>query len=161
MNPEKVLDALLSLPSIDDYLWPQVSRDGRWVAWTWFNTGPVADVFVAPTDGSAPPTRLTDTDQNTILVSWTPNSQAVIVGQDKDGDERVALYRVDLASPLTLNLLTEPEPNYFIRGGNLHPHENWLVYGANVHPETGEETEAGLRLIAVSVRARFPAWIAA
>ena len=141
MNPEEYLDDLLSLPGIDDELWPQVSRDGCWVAWTWFNTGPAADVYAAPTNGTTPPIRLTDTDQNTILVSWTPDSRAVIVAQDKDGDERVALYRVDLASPCTLNRLTEPEPKYFIRGGSLHPRENWLVYGANVHPETGQDTE--------------------
>ena len=141
MNPEEYLDALLSLPGIDDYLWPQVSRDGKWVAWTWFHTGPNPDVFVAPTDGSTPPIRLTETDQNTFLVSWTPDSRAVIVEQDKDGDERVQLLRVDLASPLTLNPLTEPEPNYYIRGGTLHPRENWLIYGANVHPESGDETE--------------------
>ena len=141
MKPAEYLDALLSLPGIDDELWPQISRDGKWVAWTWFHTGPATDVFVAPTDGSTPPIRLTETDQNTILVSWTPDSQAVIVEQDKDGDERVQLFRVDLASPLTLNPLTETEPNYYIRGGALHPRENWLVYGANVHPESGEETE--------------------
>jgi dipeptidyl aminopeptidase/acylaminoacyl peptidase len=141
MNPEEYLDALLSLPGIDDELWPQVSRDGRWVAWTWFHTGPTADVFAAPTDGSTPPVRLTETDQDTFLVSWTPDSQAVIVEQDKDGDERVQLFRVDLASPLTLSPLTEPEPNFYIRGGTLHPRENWLVYAANVHPDTGAETE--------------------
>ncbi|MBL6965400.1 MAG: S9 family peptidase [Anaerolineales bacterium] len=141
MKPENYLDALLTLPGIDDELWPKVSRDGKWVAWTWFHTGPAADVYVAPTDGSEPPTRLTDTNQNTFLVSWTPDSQAVIVEQDKDGDERVQLFRVELASPLTLNPLTEPEPNYYIRGGALHPRENWLVYAANRHPETGEELE--------------------
>ena len=141
MNSEEYLDALLSLPSIDDELWPQVSRDGKWVAWTWFHSGPATDVFVAPIDGSKPPIRLTETDQNTLLVSWTPDSQAVIVEQDKDGDERVQLFRVDLASPLTLNPLTEPEPNYYIRGGSMHPRENWLVYAANVHPESSEETE--------------------
>jgi dipeptidyl aminopeptidase/acylaminoacyl peptidase len=141
MNPEEYLDALLNLPNIDNELLPQVSRDGKWVAWTWFHTGPNPDVFVAPTDGSTPPIRLTETDQNTFLVSWTPDSRAVIVEQDKDGDERVQLFRVDLASPLTLNPLTEPEPNYYIRGGTLHPSETWLVYGANVHPESGDETE--------------------
>jgi len=141
MNPEEYLDALLNLPGIDDELWPQVSRDGKWVAWTWFHTGPVADVYVAPTDGSTPPIRLTETGQNTLLVSWAPDNQAVIVEQDKDGDERVQLFRVDLASPRTLNPLTDPEPNYYIRGGTLHPRENWLVYTANVHPESGEETE--------------------
>lgn len=141
MNPEEYLDALLTLPGIDDELWPQVSRDGRWVAWTWFHTGPTADVFVAPTNGSTPPIRLTETDQNTFLVSWTPDSRAVIVEQDKDGDERVQLFRINLTSPRILNPLTEPEPNYYIRGGTLHPRENWLVYAANVHPESGEETE--------------------
>jgi dipeptidyl aminopeptidase/acylaminoacyl peptidase len=141
MNPEEYLDALLSLPGIDDELWPQVSRDGKWVAWTWFHTGPVADVYAAPTDGSMPPIRLTETDQNTFLVSWTPDSRAVIVEQDKDGNERVQLFRVALASPRTLSPLTEPEPNYYIRGGTLHPRENWLVYAANVHPKTGQETE--------------------
>jgi len=141
MNSEEYLDALLSLPGIDDELWPQISRDGKCVAWTWFHTGSATDVFVAPTDGSKPPIRLTETDQNTFLVSWTPDSQAVIVEQDKDGDERAQLFRVDLASPRTLNPLTEPEPNYYIRGGSLHPREDWLVYAANVHPETGEETE--------------------
>jgi len=141
MNPEEYLDALLNLPGIEDDNWPQVSRDGKWVAWNWFHAGPAADVFVAPTDGSTPPIRLTETNQNTYLVSWTPDSKAVIVEQDKDGDERVQLFRVDLASPLTMNPLTEPEPNYYIRGGSLHPNGNWLVYAANVHPETGVETE--------------------
>ncbi|MFH1635002.1 MAG: prolyl oligopeptidase family serine peptidase [Chloroflexota bacterium] len=141
MNPEEYLDALLTLPNIDDELIPQVSRDGRWVAWTWFHTGPTTDVFVAPTDGSTPPIRLTNTNQNTFLVSWTPNSRAVIVEQDKDGNERAQLFRVDLAKPLEMIPLTEAEPNYFIRGGSLHPCEKWLVYGANVHPESGVETE--------------------
>lgn len=141
MKPEEFLDALLSLPSIDDDLWPQVSRNGKWVAWTWFNTDTTADVYVVPTNGSSPPIRLTETDQDTILVSWAPDSQSVIVEHDQDGDERVQLFRVELTSPGTLNPLTEPEPNYFIRGGALHPHENWLIYGANVHPENGKETE--------------------
>lgn len=141
MNPQEYLDLLLSLPSIDDYLWPQVSRDGQWAAWTWFNNGPVSDVFVAPTDGSAPPTRLTESDQNTVLVSWTPDSRAVIVGQDRDGNERVQFFRVELDRPLAMHALTEPEPNYYIRGGNLHPTGRWLFYGANMHPETGKETE--------------------
>jgi dipeptidyl aminopeptidase/acylaminoacyl peptidase len=36
---------------------------------------------------------------------------------------------------------TEPEPNYFIRGGHLHPNGRWLVYGANVDDATGQEIE--------------------
>ena len=36
---------------------------------------------------------------------------------------------------------TEPEPNYFLRGGDLHPNSRWLVYGANVDAATGCEIE--------------------
>jgi len=141
MNAEIFLDALLGLPVIDDELWPQVSPDGRWVVWTWFQTGPAADVFAVPSDGSSPPVRLTDTDQDTFFVSWTRNSQSIVVEQDQDGDERVQLFRVDLNHPLVMHPLTEPHPNYYIQGGFVHPKNNWLVYGANVHPRTGLETE--------------------
>jgi len=141
MNQEEYIDALLTLPVIEDDLWPQVSRDGRWIAWTWFHTGPTAEVFIVPSDGSTGPIRMTETDQDTYLVSWTLDNRAVIVEQDKDGDERVQLFRIDLDRPLSMIPLTEPQPNFYIRGGNLHPNQKWLVYGANVHPETGEETE--------------------
>ena len=138
MKPAEYLDALLSLPGMSQ---PMTSRDGKWVAWTWFRAGPAADVYVAPTDGSTPPTHLTDTLNNTFLVSWTPDSLAVLVEQDKDGNERAQLFRVDLDRPLVMVPLTESEPNYFIRGGDLHPNGRWLIYGANFDVETGQEIE--------------------
>jgi dipeptidyl aminopeptidase/acylaminoacyl peptidase len=138
MTPEEYLDALMSLPG----MWnPQVSRDGKWVAWVWFNTAPAAEVYVAPTDGSAAPVRLSDTADNTYLVGWTPDSSAIIVSQDKDGNERAQLFRIDIDTPLTMIPLTEKNPEYFIRGGQLHPNGKWLVYGANFHFATGQEIE--------------------
>jgi dipeptidyl aminopeptidase/acylaminoacyl peptidase len=135
---EFYLDQLLSLPG----LWsPQVSRDGRWVAWSWFRVGPAADVFAAPTDGSAPPLRLTGTPDNTFLVSWTPDSRAVIVEQDRDGNERAQLFRVDLERPLEMVALTMADPGYFIRGGQLHPDGRRLIYGANYDFDRGQEIE--------------------
>ena len=138
MQAEEYLDALLSLPGME---LPQVSRDGKWVAWTWFRTGPAADVFAVPTDGSTPPLRLTETPDDTLLVSWTPDSRSVVVEQDKDGNERAQLFRVDLDRPLEMIPLTEPGPKYFIRGGDLHPNGRWLVYGANLDVATGQEIE--------------------
>jgi dipeptidyl aminopeptidase/acylaminoacyl peptidase len=138
LTPEKYLDAMLSLPALWD---PKVSRDGTRVAWTWFKAGPTADVYVAPTDGSAAPTRLTDTSEDTYLVSWTPDNSAVIVEQDKRGNERVQLFRIDLDRPREMIPLTEADPTYYIRGGHLHHDERWLVYGANVDVATGQEIE--------------------
>ena len=139
MGTEDYLDALLSLPALAG--WPQVSRDGRWVAWTWLRAAPVADVWAAPTDGSTPPIRLTETSENTFLVSWTPDSKEVIVEEDEGGNERVRLFRVELSRPGEMTPLTEPDPGYFLRGGQLHPDGRRLVYGANYDFSRQEELE--------------------
>jgi dipeptidyl aminopeptidase/acylaminoacyl peptidase len=138
MTPDQALDALLALPIFYDDA--AVSPDGRWVAWTWYRAGPTADVYAAPTDGSAAPTRLTVTDEDTELVAWAPDSRALLVQHDHNGDERTRLFRVDLDRPTTLQALTEETPNFYLRGGQLHPNGHWLIYGANVD-ESGHEIE--------------------
>jgi dipeptidyl aminopeptidase/acylaminoacyl peptidase len=131
------LEALLSVPVLSG---AQVSPDGSWVAWSWSRLGPAEDVFAAPTDGSSPPLRLTQTmEGDTVVVSWTPDGEAVIVSQDRDGDERVRLFRVGLAEPGVMRPLTEESPGYYIRGGQVHG--RWLVYGANLDAGSGEEIE--------------------
>jgi dipeptidyl aminopeptidase/acylaminoacyl peptidase len=138
LTPTEYLDALLALPGLGN---TRFSRDGRWVAWTWSGAAPVADVYAAPTDGSAASVRLTAGTENTRLVDWTPDSRAVLVRQDHGGDERMRLFRVDLDQPLALTPLTEDRPNYFLRGGALHPNGRWLCYGANVDVASGREIE--------------------
>lgn len=136
---EATLEALLSVPGLSG---PVVSPDGAWVAWNWSRLGPATDVYATPTDGSRPLVRLTDTPDETKFISWTPESDAVVVGQDSDGDERTQLFRVRLESPAEMEPLTEALPNFYVRGGQLHPNGRWLVYAANLDPETGDEIEA-------------------
>ena len=138
MTANGFLDALLSLPTLE---YPRVSKDGKWIAWTWYRAGPAADVFAAPTDGSTGPIRLTSTSHDTLPVSWTEDSRSVLVSQDRDGDERTQLFRVDMDQPRVMHPLTEPSPNFFLRGGQLHPNGRWLVYGANVDVATDAEIE--------------------
>ena len=139
MSGAGYLEALLALPRLYG---ARVSPDGRWVAWTWFGVGEAADVYLAPTDGSGGPLRLTEGADDSMLVSWTPDSDAVIVAQDRDGNERDRLYRVAIDAPLVMVGLTEADPQFYIRGGELHPNGRWLVYGANVDAATGAEIEA-------------------
>lgn len=136
MTGEEYLDALMSLPAVAN---AEVSPDGRWVAWTWLRAGPTADVYAAPTDGAAPPARLTETEENTYVFSWAPDSQSVIVGYDHQGDERTRFFRVRLAQPGELKPLTQP--GGFPSGGELHPNGHWFVYGVNLDEATGEEIE--------------------
>ena len=140
MDAQRYLEALLSVPVL---FGPEVSPNGGWVAWSWSRLGPAADVFAAPTDGSSPPIRLTETSEgDTVVASWAPSGQSVLVTQDTDGDERERLYRVRLAEPGVMEPLTGPDPNYYLRGGQLHPNGRLLVYSANLDAQSGEEIEA-------------------
>ena len=136
MNRIEYLKELLGLPNIYN---PIVSKDGAWIAWTWFRIGPGADVFAVAVDGSRKPLRLTNSEENTYLVSWTPGSRGVIVSEDIGGNERARLFLVYLEEPCKMIPLTEPEPNYYIRGGELHPNGKWLFYGANWDINSNEE----------------------
>lgn len=111
------------------------------MAWTWYRTAPSAEVYVAPTDASAAPIRLTESPDDTRLASWLPDSSGVLVVQDDHGDERDRLFRVDLAAPGVMVPLTEEAPQYFLRGGQLHPNGRWLVYGANYDFDAGAEVQ--------------------
>ena len=139
MSRDLRLEALLSIPAL---FGPCVSPDGKWVAWSWSRLGPAADVFAAPTDRSQPPLRLTETvEGDTMVVSWTSDSDAVLVSQDNEGDERVRLFLVRLADPGVMEPLTSARPNYYLRGGQLHKDGRWLIYAANLDAESGEEIE--------------------
>lgn len=137
-DPSSLVEQLLSLPGLSS---PVVSPDRKWLAWSWFNLGPAANVYLAPIDGSRAPVQLTDTDQDTLVYSWSPDSRALVVGEDRDGDERVRLFRIDIDQPENRVLLNEEEPPYFIRGGSLHPNLKWLVYGANYDFDRRREIE--------------------
>jgi dipeptidyl aminopeptidase/acylaminoacyl peptidase len=132
------LDALLTLPEIYG---PMISKDSKYVAYTWINVNPNLDVFVVPTDGAAPPIALTETPETTFAVNFAPDSRSVIVGEDKDRNERVRLFEVKIDKPKQMIPLTEENPNFFLRGGALHPNRKWLVYGANYDVEKKQEIE--------------------
>ena len=139
MSRDLRLEALLSVPAL---FGPCVSPDGKWVAWSWSRLGPAADVFAAPTDGSQAPLRLTETmEGDTMVVSWTSDSAAVLVSQDNDGDERVRLFLVRLADPGVMEPLTAARPNHYLRGGQMHKDGRWLIYAANLDAESGEGIE--------------------
>ena len=138
MNSKQYLEVLLNIPRL---VRPMVSLDAKWAAWSWLNIGPAADVYLVPTDGSTPPVQLTNTSENTWIVSWTPDSQAVLVAQDENGNERFQLFRVDINNPGVMIPLTESSPNYFLRGGQLHPNGHWLIYGANFDFTSKKEIE--------------------
>src|SRR5216683_1695761 len=112
---DSFIDALLALPVMGRAV---VSPDGRLVAWSWYRKAPAADIYLAPTDGTAAanekPRRLTATPDDTVLVSWAPDSTP----------------------------LTEASPPFFARGGELSADGRYLIFAANLDPATGAAIEA-------------------
>ncbi len=119
-----------------------VSPDAQWVAWTWLGTGESDEAYIASTDAQAAPIRLGRTSQATRVISWSPDSQSILIECEEDGDERCWICRVDIDRPTTMTPLTPIKPNYFVRGGSVHPDGKTLVYGANVDVTTGEPIES-------------------
>lgn len=132
------LDNLMTLPSI----WgASVSPDGKKIVFNWLNVHPNLDVFYLPVYERSEPLALTNTAEATFFVNFFPNSESVIVGEDKGRNERVRLFKVNISEPEKRKPLTMEDPLFFLRGGSIHPNERWLVFGANYNFVKKEEIE--------------------
>lgn len=136
---EPVLDRLFS---ISETYGARVSPDGRHVGWIAINAGPTAQLWLAPTARGAPPRAVVANERDCDYFFWAPDSQSVILGQSRDGDERIGLSRIALDG--SRRDLTDPHPDYYIRGGQMAPGGRFLVYAANRDPATGAEVEANV-----------------
>jgi dipeptidyl aminopeptidase/acylaminoacyl peptidase len=137
MALERFIDAVLSLPVLGRAL---LAPDGRHVAWSWSRLAPAGDIFIAPTDGSVPPRRLTSSADDSYLLSWMPDGSGLVTAEDQGGDEHYQLFRLALDG--TLSPLTEPTPAHFPQGGEIDASGRYLVFGANLDPTTGKTHEA-------------------
>jgi len=117
----------------------RLSPDRRRVAWIAGNLGPTTQVWQAPTDGSAPPEAWVANDRDCDWFFWAPDSASIILGQSRDGDERVGLSQIALDGGA--RELTEQRPDFYIHGGQIDPSGRFLVYAANRDPATGREIE--------------------
>ena len=117
-TPDEFLSEVLKLPRV---VAESVAPGLAHVAFSWAGRGEAIDVWITPVDGTAPPTRITDSPDDSFVVGWMPDGKAVIVAEDRGGDERTRLYAVDIAPPHGRRLLTDETPNCFLRGGRVTP----------------------------------------
>ena len=133
---EPFLDRLFR---VSEPLGARLSPDGRRIAWIATNLGATTQLWQAPTDGSAQPTAWIANDRDCDWFFWAPDSRSVILGQSRDGDERVGLSQVALDG--SVRALTEQRPDFYIYGGQIDPSGRFLVYAANRDPASGREIE--------------------
>lgn len=133
------LDRLLRVPQL---MAPSVSPAGTVVAWSWGGHGAAVEAYLHSPAAGKKPLRLHAGGADDVFVrSWRRDGAELLLALTRDGAERIRLMRCGLAD-MKPQLVSDPEPKFYLSGGALHPNGRWLIYAANVDPATGEEQEA-------------------
>ena len=138
-HPEdEFLDRLLRVPQL---MAPSVSPAGTVVAWSWGGHGAAVEAYLHGGAQGKKPVRLHAGADDVFVESWRRDGTEFLLALTRNGEERIRLMRCALAE-MKPRLVSDPNPGFYISGGELHPNGRWLVYAANVDPATGKEQEA-------------------
>ncbi len=77
---------------------PEWSPDGAWVVFE-SDAKSFRDLFRAPADGSAPPTRITEAPHGTFEPAWSPDGGGLAVGTSRDGNAEIYVSAADGSGP--------------------------------------------------------------
>jgi dipeptidyl aminopeptidase/acylaminoacyl peptidase len=83
---------------------PILSPDGKWVVVSvtepsYESDETVRDLWLVPSDGSAPPRRLTSTPGSENGVAWSPDGSRIAFSAKRDRDEANQIYVLDMTGP--------------------------------------------------------------
>lgn len=154
-------------------VFPRVSPDGRWIAFTGMNNAG-SDVWVMPSTGGEP-IRLTHHNGrglDNIVVTWSPDSQFILyLSQHRQWNRLVReLYRVPVAGGLPEAMPLDnavgmgtygPDGHTFAYNRLLAPHGNWKRYSGGMSREVFTydfETRSSQQLTASGGMDAFPMW---
>jgi Dipeptidyl aminopeptidases/acylaminoacyl-peptidases len=119
---------------------PQVSGDGKWLAWAWAGITETANIWIVPTDGSASPRMVTDGADHFRVAHINRDGSRLILRQSQGSDEHEQLFILDVSDGATPEPLTPQQTDHYVFGASLHPKENALLFNANCD-EAGQATE--------------------
>lgn len=94
VTPELVVDGAMPLD-------PVISPDGRWAAYTVTAVGraqdhPSSAIWIAATDGSSSPRKLTAGTAKDFGPRWAPDSASLLFGSDRVKRGAIQMYRISL-----------------------------------------------------------------
>lgn len=115
---------------------PAPSPDGRWVVFavtepSYDDKSQVSDLWVAPTDGSTPPRRLTQTPGRESGVDWSPDGSRIAFSARREGDETEQVYVLPLAGGEAFRVTTVAAG---ARGPRFSPDGRQLAFVGMVYP---------------------------
>lgn len=126
---------------------PQVSPDGRWLAWTWTGPDQTGNVWIVPTDGTQPPCRLTDGQDHFYVRGFSKDGRQLVLAQSIGSSERDRLFlgklpgrgnEASLACAIEPCPITALQDDYYVFGGSFSLDGKTVYYTANMDPATGK-----------------------
>ena len=129
-------NALLSLKRLSD---PQLSPDGKWVAFTVQTVDVAANkkptqIWLVPLEGGDAPRQITHDGEGNSRPRWSPDSKRIAYISDRGGSSQIWLMDPDGGNPKQVtNVPTEADGHVFAGDGKN------LVFVSNVYPECGAD----------------------
>jgi dipeptidyl aminopeptidase/acylaminoacyl peptidase len=125
------VDDLARLWARAPVIWsPRVSGDGRWLAWTWTGVTETGEVWIAPTDGSQRPERLTQGQDHFYARSLSHDGSRLVLAQSIGANEHDRLFLLDRADG-ALRPLTPLQSESYVFGGALTEDGTAVVFSAD------------------------------
>jgi dipeptidyl aminopeptidase/acylaminoacyl peptidase len=133
---------------------PVPSPDGRWAVFqvtepAYAQADQLSDLWIAPTDGSEPPRRLTASRGGESGAAWSPDGRRLAFSARRQGDEASQIYVIDVARGGEAVRVTNLSSG--ARGPQWSPDGSLLLFVSNVHP--GAVADTTHRRIAAEQRA--------
>jgi dipeptidyl aminopeptidase/acylaminoacyl peptidase len=120
-----------------DFWAPKLSKDGNWAAWTWTGPTEAGNVWLAPTDGSAPPRHVTDEADHIYARAFSPDGKRLLLAQSEGSSEHDQLLLLDLESG-ALRPVTPKQDDHYVFGGRFTPDGRGLLYTASWDDRLGK-----------------------
>lgn len=123
---------------------PALSLDGNWVAFS--VTDPAyeepdqwSDLWVAPTDGSAAPRRLTHTRRGESGPVWSPDGRHLAFSTKREDDELEQVYIMDVGSGGEAQRVTQLSTG--ARAPKWRPDGRAILFTSDVYPGTRSDAD--------------------
>lgn len=110
------------------------------LAWSWTGLSDTANVWVVPTDGSAPASCLTDGGDHFAVNAIDAAGDRLVVSQGNGGNEHDRLFLLDRRSGV-LAPLTPQQSDHYVFGGVFHPDGRSILYTADFDYAAGIVTD--------------------
>ncbi|HEY4163946.1 MAG TPA: prolyl oligopeptidase family serine peptidase [Dongiaceae bacterium] len=123
---------------------PCLSGDGKWLAWSWTGIADTANVWIVPTDGSAPPRQLTNGADHFYARSLSYDGSRIALAQSIGSNEHDRLFIIDRDGKSAAQPLTALQSDHYVFGGCLSTDGSELVYSADFDDQSGKVAEGSL-----------------